>query len=929
MEHWLGVTLRLQGESRPALEELERALALRRRAGDRRGQAVTLNQIGACHWMLGESDQARAAFEEAIALWRGLGEPLRASSTLNHLGVLYQSLGQLRQALDVYRQSLEIFEQAGDQARRATVLDHLGSIYTSLGEPLAAVPLHERALELARSGDHRAEEGEALNHLANLASRFGDGQEALDRFAAALAIFRELGDRNRQAILLNNLSSQYADLGDLDKAQELLGQALPLQRETGDRRGEAATFYNLGRDQSLSGQTDKAPASFQQALAIQREIGDRAGEAATLAALGLHLSGSRPREALEPLARALALYRQLEDATGEARTLHKFGRAQAALGESAAAEAPFEQALRLQSRVRDVPGEVATRQELARLALARSEPEAARTWLEPALELAESLRAQVAGDQLRTIYFASLREIHELYAVALLELHRREPAAGLAARAFEVSEQARARGLLDLLREARVDVRQGVDPQLLEQARRERLALEAKADRQSQILAAPHTAENAAEAEQEVAALLSHLQRTEDLLRTGSPRYAGLTRPEPLRLTDVQRALGPDTLLLEYMPAEPRSFLWAVSPSSLTSFELPGRGEIEKETRRVYELLSRPGTGDPRDRREALARLGQMLLGPVAGQLQEHKLLVVTSGVLQYIPFAALSEPGLAGEAYEPLVLRHEMVSPPSAAVLVELQRSAAHRAKPEGQVAVLADPVFTADDPRVARPAGAVPARGGNAALPASDAERSASDLGESGFPRLAWTRREAQAIASQAGGKGLLLALDFEASRETVTGPRLGQYRIVHFATHGLLNSHHPELSGLVLSLVDPQGRPQDGFLRLGDIYNLNLNTELVVLSGCRTALGQEIRGEGLLGLTRGFLYAGSSQVMASLWAVRDRATAELMERFYRSLLRDGLAPAAALRSAQASMWREPRWRDPYFWAAFVLQGDGSPSP
>jgi CHAT domain-containing protein len=164
----------------------------------------------------------------------------------------------------------------------------------------------------------------------------------------------------------------------------------------------------------------------------------------------------------------------------------------------------------------------------------------------------------------------------------------------------------------------------------------------------------------------------------------------------------------------------------------------------------------------------------------------------------------------------------------------------------------------------------------------------------------------------------------VDFSASKTTATSAELGQFRIVHFATHGLINSQHPELSGIVLSLVDERGQPQDGFLRMHEIYNLNLGAELVVLSACQTALGKEVKGEGLMGLTRGFMYAGSPRLVASLWDVRDEATAELMKRFYQGMLKENLRPAAALRAAQVSMWKEKRWEAPYYWAPFVIQGE-----
>jgi CHAT domain-containing protein len=202
----------------------------------------------------------------------------------------------------------------------------------------------------------------------------------------------------------------------------------------------------------------------------------------------------------------------------------------------------------------------------------------------------------------------------------------------------------------------------------------------------------------------------------------------------------------------------------------------------------------------------------------------------------------------------------------------------------------------------------------------------RSLGDVGGhggGGLPRLRFTRREADAILAAAPGAGLR-ALDFRASRATAASASLRDYRFVHFATHGMLDSLHPELSGLVLSLVDAEGRPQNGYLDLQDVYNLDLPAELVVLSACETALGRAVSGEGLVGLTRGFMYAGAQRVVASLWRVDDVATAELMGRFYRAMLRGGRRPADALRQAKVDMWKQGEWRSPYYWAAFEMQGE-----
>ena len=274
----------------------------------------------------------------------------------------------------------------------------------------------------------------------------------------------------------------------------------------------------------------------------------------------------------------------------------------------------------------------------------------------------------------------------------------------------------------------------------------------------------------------------------------------------------------------------------------------------------------------------------------------------------------------------------------PSATTLSVLRRGIAGRPPAPKLIAALADPVFDEKDERLLvakkKPGSgsavvSVSARR-SAEVPVwSYLERSAQDLGDDReglkLTRLPFTRDEANAIARMVGVNERHVRLDFDANRQAATNPELAQYRFVHFATHGILNSAHPNLSGLAFSLVNEEGQPQDGFLRASEIYNLRLSADLVVLSACRTGLGKEIRGEGLIGLTRAFMYAGAARVMVSLWDINDEGTAELMKRFYGNLLgRTKMSPAAALRSAQVSMAADKRWSSPYYWAGFTLQGE-----
>jgi CHAT domain-containing protein len=258
-------------------------------------------------------------------------------------------------------------------------------------------------------------------------------------------------------------------------------------------------------------------------------------------------------------------------------------------------------------------------------------------------------------------------------------------------------------------------------------------------------------------------------------------------------------------------------------------------------------------------------------------------------------------------------------VNLPSASVLALLREEVLDRPRPKKRVAVLGDAVFRSDDDRLPKQA---PRRPPTAGL--ADLTRSARDLGIDGFDRLKGSRAEADAILRFVPRGQGLEALGFDVNRKLATSGELGKYQVIHFATHAVVDLIHPELSGIVLSLFDSAGRPQNGLLRAYEIYNLNLPVDLVVLSACRTAIGPEIRGEGLSGLARGFMYAGAPRILASLWNVSDKGTAQLMERFYRNFLQRGLRPAAALRAAQLEMREDAGWNAPYFWAGFVLQGE-----
>jgi CHAT domain-containing protein len=314
--------------------------------------------------------------------------------------------------------------------------------------------------------------------------------------------------------------------------------------------------------------------------------------------------------------------------------------------------------------------------------------------------------------------------------------------------------------------------------------------------------------------------------------------------------------------------------------------------------------------------------LSNMILGPAATALPRKRIVIVADGVLQYIPFAALRNPNSA--VAEPLVVQHELITLPSASSLAIQRRNLARRKMAPQILAVIADPVFTTNDPRLPKTIPPVRQESAAAVGDTRRIEHPTELMGQLSIRRLPFTRQEADQILAVVPSATNLKAVDFRANRSLAMSDELSKFRYVHFATHGYLDSTRPDLSAIVLSLVDEDGKPQDGFLRSHDVFNLKLPAELIVLSACETGLGKDVKGEGLVGLTRGFMYAGARRVIVSLWNVNDKATASLMQRVYAGILKTNKTPASSLRAAQIEMWRQKQWQAPYYWAGFVLQGE-----
>jgi CHAT domain-containing protein/predicted negative regulator of RcsB-dependent stress response len=951
-----------------AAEYAETAVKLYRSTGDRARTAHALAHLAGIRHARQEEEKLVAASDEILQIWRELGDKRNeARALLGYPMIVRKPVDDPNyrlQVIETYLRAANMFRELDSPSEEARALFQLAAFYTYISEDEKSIEIYEQALRILKPLGYKRYIVFALLRVGEHYYDRGDYQNAFDYYSEALE-YSSNTNTNYEAYTLYNLSNSTLTL-DKKKVFEYLNRALPIWE--GNRNGEAYTMVSIGRYYFSEGQTREALDYYARALPMMRGSGDMYGVGIILMNIGeTYFAAGDKTKAVEYYRQALELHRAARNRRDEARTLIRLGTVHQSAGETEKVFLNFSEALKLYRAIGNRSGEAGALYALARAERGRGNLAAARAFVEQTLRIVEALRAGIAGEELRSAYFSSVQQYYEFYVDLLMTLHDRLPDEGFDRLALEAAERGRARNLLELLAASRVDLRRGVDKALIDRETDLQKKLDAKSAERLRMLVESHGGKQAAAVEKEIEELTNDLQMIKSRISSASPRLAQLSQTNTLKTPEIQNLLDDDTVLLEYALGDERSFLWLVTTRGVKSFVLPNRAEIEKTARRVYEsLTARNKKIKGETERQAQNRfaaadeefqnaardLSRLLLDPVAPlPLDRKRLLIVADGALQYVPFAALPSPRSRVESREPesnqdsrlqtpdprrfLVETNEIVNLPSASTLAILRREAVKHNRAPLSVAVLADPVFSRKDERVSSAASnRTPSAAKNSSSAAATTEikfstqRALFDFGfggRAGIPRLPFSRREAETIVSLAPANSWLKALDFEASRATATGGDLSRYRIVHFATHGLLNSSHPELSGLLFSLIDERGDPQNGFLPLQEIYNLRLNADLVVLSACQTGLGKEIRGEGLVGLTRGFMFAGSSRVAASLWKVDDAATAELMRHFYRAMLQEKRAPAAALRAAQIRMLKERGdWHRPYFWAAFVVQGE-----
>jgi CHAT domain-containing protein/Tfp pilus assembly protein PilF len=961
------------GRSREALPLARQAVAIHRRLlGEHHPDyALSLFNLAAQHLALGQWKEAETLYRQTLDIRKEvLGErhPDYANS-LNNLAGLYQAEGEYGKAEPLYRQAREIYKQVLGEHHLlyAHSLNNLASLYQAQGEYPQAEPLYHQAVDIYKQllGERHPHYANSLNNLATLYEAQGEYAQAEPLFHQALEIRKQvLGQRHPDyAESLNNLAALYWAEGHYARAEPLYRQAREIQKQVlGERHPHyAISLSNLALLYQAQGEYAQAEPLLRQAQDIYKQaLGERhpAYPDSLNNLAGLYRDQGAYAQA-EPLYRqAVDIYQQVlgEHHPAYAQSLNSLAFVYCSQGKHARAEPLYHQAIAaLRQRPEGPPlnfGQLsaadlrplpATVNVLAWYCVFREQglgprPTAAQLRTADhafalALAMRERLRQEVLQHDASKIHHgAATVDLIPRRVGICQQLFDQEGRAADLETALTTIEQGTARVFLEQLGKARALSVGRVSPQLRTQEvalRRQLRELEMRLDKEQDKPSDKRDPDKVGQLLEEQKRLEAQLTALIRRMEQDSPQYAALQYPKPCSLAEARACLAPSEVALLFVPGPEKSYLMLVegrpAPADKTHglaiYPLPSWDDMADG---MSLLTDRDSWERPVTARAAGQQAYDLLLAPVKDRLRGKHLVIVPGGPLAHIPFEALVE----DNRY--LIEKHRVRYAPSLTALHLVRLWEKTRPQPQRPLWAVADPVYDKSDERIEGKKDLAQASATALAEYLSRAHRGHPAAGVP-YPRLRFTGQEAEAIRVRLGAADADVLTGLQASEAAVKAAsangRLAQARYVHFATHGILGLDNGQPPALVLSLVgndgvrDADGGVNDGFLRLDEVTRLQLNADLVVLSACETGKGRLYAGEGVTGLARAFLYAGSRGVVCSLWAVDDRETATFMAQLYGGL-KDGQAAADALRAAKLAMIRANK--PPVFWAPFILIGE-----
>lgn len=911
-------------QSKEALATFQQSYALVNQATDPITTIDTLNGLASTYVELNQYDKAEPFLEEARTLSEQNNYPAGKAEALLLLSVCQNNKNHVL-ALSTANEAMALWQSIGNNPGILRTHLRIGLYHFAQNSLPEATQSFEAARDLAHTLGDATLKAESLIYLGYVEFRKSAWQEMMAFYDSAEKLLNVEAEAKPYLLgqITSGLAEGFLEIGLPEVGLQKYQQALEYFRLANSPSGRVGMLWGIGRSLYLDEKYPEASTTLQQALA-EAEASNLKGWIASS-----HEYLGRTDEALNQNASALAhyeiartLYSEMGNPMESARVTALLGQAYQAQGKLDKARELYQQALQAFEAIDHRLNQSATLFALGRLEIKSGNYESAENYFRQSIEVTENVRSMSSSRDLTAAFSATVHDRYEQYIQCLMRGNQKQAAV----QAFEISESARARSLAEFLRATDTKLLATLDQDLSKQEESLRKLLRAKEDARVDLLTKQYQREELARLDAELAQLNEQYKSLTAVISSRYPTYNQITRPRGWDLARIQEQVISDdnTLLLEYILGADKSYVWAVSRHSFNSYEIQGE-TINKTAEAVYEFLKEPKKADDEnDLAQSTQQLAQMVLSPVAEHLNKRRIIVVSDGALNYIPFQILPSPSSNSE---PLVARHEIINAPSASILGELRAEAAGRGVRSKVLAAFGNPAFSHSDGQrkeTEQIASTQTQQLDHLRYALRDIELNGDTFDPSVVGELFFAEREIASLRDIASPAETFTATGYAANRDQLFSMDFSQYAILHFATHGLLDAKRPEHSGLLLATINDQGQERQGFIGLQDIYSLRAPVDLVVLSACRTGLGKDIRGEGLVGLTRGFMYAGATTVVASLWKVDDEATSELMKYFYSEMLQNQKTPGEALRAAQNRIRQIPRWSAPHYWAGFTLQGE-----
>ena len=884
----------------------------------------------------GQIEKSEIHFKKALLFAEKAKSQSAKASALYSAAEYYYARNDLTHSLDSYKDAIELWKEVKYVKQEANTLLNLAYLYLKQNEYSTGFDALNSALAKWREVDDLRGQAFTYKAIGRFYNEINEKQKALDSFQKAEKLFADDLDYAEKASLFNGIAKVYESFGEWKLAMSYRIRAFELFQKEDHLYGQLATLPDLAKLSYLTEDFSSSENYLLKGEKLASKIKDNFYLALVYEQFGnLYLKKDEFEKSLTYFQKSLSSFQAKSQKRQTSRVLKKIGQIYKNQSDIAAARQYFLESLELNKQVKDKFDEADTLYHLAQIDHLENKEMNALFSMQSSINVTESFYADILNSKLKSTYISNVFDRYKFYINLLMKMHKQSPNENYAIEALQAAEKARARSMLENLSLSEANFTKDADAETVKREKEIRVLLNAKADKLTDLLSGNAGKAETEKLDNEINELKHELEELKATLKRNSPIYSAIKNPAPFDVTEFQKnVLDENSLLLEFSFGKEESYLWLVGKNELSSYVLPPREQIESRIENLRELLATREMKQDETIEDYQARVSEAeniydyeskqlsdeLFGQIADRLSNNRLIIVPDGKLHYFPIAALPFPNSTGN--EPILLTNEIIYEPSAAMLALLMQNGKNSSAAPKNLIVFSDPIFSSQDARIAAVAEIESAIQPETNLLMTEKSRFAESL--TSLVRLNASRDEADAIVEIIGDAESNALSGAAAARERALDASIADYKIIHFATHGLINEDRPELSGIVLSQIDENGQSRNGVVRLQDIYAMNLSADAVVLSACSTGIGKEVKGEGLMSLNNAFLQVGAKSVVSSLWKIDDYAARELMKNFYRELSSGTVTTAEALRRAQINLRRNPQYQSPFYWAAFTVQGD-----